>query len=102
MRTIFIIWRALKNPRRYRLAELPAWLVLAMTMLTIAQAWFWSKKAAEFGDLFIREFDKYGPFYWAALYCFIALICLGFLALAWASIAIHLQQNLQARLFPKT
>lgn len=88
-----------KNRRRYSLAEFPGWLVVIATMGSAALAWFWSKKTMEFGEIFITEFDRYGPFYWKALACFAALFCIGFLALIWASVATHLWKNLQERLF---
>lgn len=91
-----------KNRRRYTLAQLPGWLVLATTLCAFAQAWFWSKRTLELGAVFIADFDRYGPFYWQALVCFVGLVCLGFLALVWACIADHLRKNLQSRLFAKS
>ncbi|KRC70152.1 hypothetical protein D3C87_544320 [compost metagenome] len=101
MKFMRTLWKSFKNRRGYTLAQLPAGVVLVMTMFTIAQAWFWTITTTEFGKLFIAEYDKYGPFYWKALFCALALFCLGFLALMWSTMAIHLQQNLQKRIFQK-
>lgn len=101
MKFIQTLQTSFKNRRRYALADLPSWLVLIVTMGAIAIAGFWGKQAIVFGDLFVAEFDRYGPFYWQALFCFVGLGCLGFLALMWALIADHLRKNLQSRLFSK-
>lgn len=76
------------------------WTVLVATMFASAQTWFWTKKASEFGDIVIAEFDKYGPFYWNALVCFVILVCLGALAIIWLCIAQHLLEKLRTSMFP--
>ncbi|TQJ94665.1 hypothetical protein [Achromobacter sp. SLBN-14] len=76
------------------------WLTLFAAMFASAQTWFWIKKTSEFGDIVVSEFDKYGPFYWNALVCFIALFFLGILATLWGCVAQHLLGKLRARMFP--
>lgn len=76
------------------------WMVLFGAMFASVQTWFWIKKTSEFGDIVVSEFDKYGPFYWNALVCFIALSFLGVLAIFWGCVAQHLLGKLRAHMFP--
>lgn len=89
----------LSPSRKYTLGDLHGGLIVLMTMFAAAQAWFWGKHTLTFGELFVAEYDKFGPFYWQALYNFVLLSAMGFLTLAWGMIAKHLQQHLSHRMF---